>query len=174
MMDFFFIHSVNSAIFFSKILKLPFLSQQMKARLLEWKGRFDLLLYVSGGSPDLRLDDITSHPATMDWSTIFSRAVTHPTDDGHMVKLVRAVAHGEKVCRALEGSQKMVITGDMWRQIGNMGKLHSGILRDNQRLIIDSSTVIDSTAKADGVRTMWVRSAGFDEAWASVPGRANL
>ena len=125
MMDFFFIHSVNSAIFFSTILKLPFLNQQTKARLLEWKGRFDLLLYVSGGSPDLRLDDITSHPATLDWPTIFSRAVTHPTDDGHMAKLVRAVAHGENVCRALEGSQKMVITGEMWRRIGNMGKLHS-------------------------------------------------
>lgn len=35
-------------------------------------------------------------------------------------------------------------------------------------------TAIDSTAGPDGERTMWVRSAGFDEAWEDVSGRARL
>jgi hypothetical protein len=122
--DFFFIHCVNSSIFFSKIIQLPFLTQRTKLRLLEWKGRLDLLMYVSRASPNLLLDEVTRYPVTNDWSALFSRCVTHPADDGHLVKLVRALAHGRTACQPYEskGPQVMPISGDMWLQIGNMGE----------------------------------------------------
>lgn len=120
--DFFYIHCVNSSIFFSKIIDLPFLDQAAKVRLLEWKGRLDLLVQVSRGSPDLLRDEITKYPAKNDWGSIFSRSIADPNDDGHLSKLVRAVAHGQKVCQPFESQQKMPISGDMWLKIGNMGE----------------------------------------------------
>ncbi|KAJ5191566.1 uncharacterized protein N7498_010551 [Penicillium cinerascens] len=150
--DFFFLHCLNSSIFFSKIIHLPFLAQRTKLRLLEWKGRLDLLLYVSRASPNLLLDEITRYPVKNDWPAVFSGAVRHPEDDGHLVKMVRALANGQKECQPYEsqGPQVMPISGNMWLQIANMA--------------VDS-TVGDS---------MWVRSTGFDEAWEDLPGRAHL
>lgn len=120
-LDFFSLHCVNSSIFFSKILHLPYLDERTKIRLLEWKGRVDLLVYVSVGSPDLLLDEVTHYPRKDDWSTVISRGLAHPTDDGHLVKFIRAVAHGERVCRVFEG-MKMRISRDTWLRIANMGK----------------------------------------------------
>lgn len=123
-LDFFFIHCVNSSIFISTLAHLPALNQQTRLRLLEWKGRIDLLMYVSRGCPELVRDEITNYPATNDWRTVFARAASHPHDDGHLAKFVRAVAHGQNMCKSFEsqGSQKMPVSGNMWLQIGNMGK----------------------------------------------------
>ncbi|KAJ5104657.1 hypothetical protein NUU61_002004 [Penicillium alfredii] len=152
--DFFFIHAVNSSIFFSKIIQLPFLDQETRIRMLEWKGRMDLLMYVSRGAPDLLLDEIARYPAKDDWPTLFERSIAHPSDDGHLAKLVRAVAHGQKVCQAFEGQdlQPMPLSGDLWLKIGNMA--------------------VDSTVE-EGEQPMWIRSAGFDEAWARFKPRAH-
>lgn len=64
------------------------------------------------------------------------------TDDGHAVKLGRAVAHGEVVSSKYEDQDWCKIKGFMWLKIGNM--------------------VIDSV-EDDG--EYWARSVGFDEAW---------
>ncbi|KAJ5379482.1 hypothetical protein N7509_012601 [Penicillium cosmopolitanum] len=152
--DFFFIHCVNSSIFFSKIAQLPFLDTQAKLRLLEWKGRMDLVMYVSRGSPELRRNEVTQYPVTNDWPTLFSRAVKHPGDDGHLVKLVRALAHGEEVCRVADKDSQMPVSGDMWLRIGNMA--------------------IDSTVDGLDQGAMWIRSTGFDEAWTNLSGRSRL
>lgn len=124
-LDFFFIHCVNSSIFFSKLAHLPELSQRTRLRLLEWKGRMDLLMYVSRGCPKLLRDEITNYPVKNDWSTLFARAASHPVDDGHLAKFVRAAAHGEKACKPFEsqGPEAMPVSGTMWLQIGNLGKL---------------------------------------------------
>ncbi|KAJ6070795.1 hypothetical protein N7467_012114 [Penicillium canescens] len=151
-LDFFFIHCVNSSIFFSKIINLPYLDQRSKLRLMEWKGRIDLLMYVSRGSPDLLLDEVAKYPIKEDWPQIFGRAVTHGTDDGHLAKLARAVAHGQRVCQGFENKHQMPINGDMWLRIGNIA--------------------VDSTVE-EGERGMWVRSTGFDEAW-EPQGRAHM
>ncbi|KAJ5836982.1 hypothetical protein N7447_003008 [Penicillium robsamsonii] len=143
--DFFFIHCLNSSIFFSRIINLPFLDQKSKLRMLEWKGRMDLLMYISRGTPDLLLDEVTNYPVKEDWSRIFARSIAHPGDDGHLAKLARALAHGQHVCQAYESKHpEMPIKGDMWLRIGNIA--------------------VDSTVE-EGDRPMWVRSAGFDEAW---------
>ncbi|KAI9368464.1 hypothetical protein BJX61DRAFT_523826 [Aspergillus egyptiacus] len=154
--DFYFIHTVNSSIFFSKILNLPFLDTRAKLRLLEFKGRMDLLMYISRNAPALYLDEIRYYPVTASWDIITTQSIQHSHDDGHLSKLVRALRNAETVTRPYEGKEKefgLKITGDLWLRIGNM--------------------VIDSV-KGKGAENMWVRSAGFDEAWADIEDRARL
>ncbi|KAL5048447.1 hypothetical protein BDW71DRAFT_177695 [Aspergillus fruticulosus] len=154
--DFFYIHSVNSSIFFAKILSLPFLDTTTKLRLLEMKGRMDLFMYISRNAPELYLEEVTKYPIKQTWDNIIKQSIKHTHDDGHLVKLVRALKNGEAVCRPYEGQTKekgLKITGDSWLKIGNM--------------------VIDSV-RGKGEEKMWVRSTGFDEAWEDVEERARL
>lgn len=118
-------HSVNSSIFFPALLSLPSLSTRAKLRLMEWKGRVDLAMYVSRGSPNLLLEEITNYQPTRDWKAIFDSSIRHSRDDGHVSKMVRAVANGERVCKPFEAGGKergFIIQGDMWLKIGNMSK----------------------------------------------------
>jgi hypothetical protein len=145
--DFFYIHSVNSSIFFSSFLSQPWLAVSNKIRLLEWKVRFDLAMYVSRGSPSPLLSEVTNYKSKKDssWDEVIKR-VNKYEDDGHSSKLVRALAHGEQVCRKYEDKDGFRITGGMWRTLGNMA--------------IDSVEAGEPT---------WVRSTGFEEAWEDVP-----
>ena len=152
--DFFYMHCVNCAIFFSAFLKLPSLTAANKIRLLEWKVRNDLTMYASRASPPLLLDEIANYKPSIvnasaeklsSWDEVIQRVNQH-SDDGHASKLVRALAHGEQECRKYEGREGFVIKGDMWLKLGNMA--------------------IDSV-EAGG--PTWVRSCGFDQAWKEVP-----
>ncbi|OJJ48527.1 hypothetical protein ASPZODRAFT_62885 [Penicilliopsis zonata CBS 506.65] len=139
-MDFFFLHCVTSSIFLSKFLAMPSLSLRAKLRLLEWKGRMDLLVYVSRNSPKLTKERITAHHTNRNWDVLFAKGIAHPEEDGHLVKLLRAVAHAEKVCRPLNMTA-LPVSDDMWLKIGNM--------------------IVDSVSDDP----MYIFSTGFDEAW---------
>jgi hypothetical protein len=77
--DFYFIHCVNASIFWSTFNKLPWLSMKNKIRLLEWKGRNDLVMYASRRSPKLLLEEITGYvpkdleAGSSEWGGIFGR-----------------------------------------------------------------------------------------------------
>lgn len=147
--DFFYIHCVNSSIFFSNFLSPAnsFLAPATKRRLLEWKVWNDITMYVTRGCPDLLLNEITNytpkHAST--WDDIITR-VNANEDDGHASKLIRALAHGEKACAPYEGKDGFIIKADMWTQLGHMA--------------------IDSV-EADG--PSWVKGCGFEEAWQEIP-----
>lgn len=122
--DFFYIHGLNSTIFLSKIIRLPYLDDVTKARILEWTGRLDLLLYVAYGAADLHLDEITRYSAAKSWEEIYSYCNGQSSDDGHLPKLVRALKNGERACRPFEDRAEelgLKIKGDMWLKIANMG-----------------------------------------------------
>ncbi|KAI9698118.1 MAG: hypothetical protein M1820_007626 [Bogoriella megaspora] len=150
--DFYLMHCVNCSIFFTAFLKQEWLPREDKARLLEWKVWNDLALYASRKSPDLLLDEIRNYKPKRPsgWEGVFER-VREFLDDGHGSKLVRTLAHGEKVSRPYEQQDGFRIKGDMFLTLGHM--------------------VIDSV-EAPGDH--WVRSAGFDEAWEGVGPRAQL
>ncbi|EXJ74684.1 uncharacterized protein A1O5_01378 [Cladophialophora psammophila CBS 110553] len=153
--DFFYMHCVNCSIFFSAFLKEPWLRVEDKCRLLEWKGRMDLALYVSRGCPELLIDEIKNYQpknSSDGWPEIIRRVDKFP-DDGHASKLVRAIANGEQVCWQYEAQadDAFPIKGDMFLKLGHMA--------------------IDSVESSD---PNWVRSAGFEEAWENIPGRAKL
>ncbi|KAF1848138.1 uncharacterized protein K460DRAFT_276102 [Cucurbitaria berberidis CBS 394.84] len=152
--DFFYIHCLNSSIFFSAFLSPAnsFLTPATKRRLLEWKVWNDMTMYVSRGSPPLVLSEITSYKPTRPsgWPEIFKRVNTLDDDDGHASKLVRALAHGEQACGPYnsggEGKEGFEIKGGAWLTLGHMA--------------IDS--VEAGSAK-------WVRSCGFAQAWEEIP-----
>ncbi|KAL2785436.1 hypothetical protein BJX66DRAFT_343075 [Aspergillus keveii] len=129
-LDFFYIHAVNLSIFFKAFMDLPYLTAASKARLLEMKGRMDLLIWASRKMPDPRPDDLINYPIHRGWPEVFARSYLHPTDDGHLAKFVRTVAFAEGLCRSHDerGENEagriigdLPVRGDMWLQIGNIG-----------------------------------------------------
>lgn len=156
--DFFYMHCLNSSIFFSSFLNEPWLTVEDKCRLLEWKGRIDLALYVSRGCPKLNIDEITHYKPSRPqdgWAEIAKR-VEGLEDDGHASKLIRAIAHGAQVSKAYQGQSTDVfpIQGDdAWLKLGH--------------LAIDS-------IEGSGEEGNWVRNAGFEKAWENIADRAKL
>jgi len=145
--DFFLMHSLNCSVFWSTFNSLPWLSTANKIRLLEWKGRTDLILYASRACPVILMDEIVQYvPKDMEigggeWPGIFNRLFEYD-DDGHAVKLGRAIANAEKVSRGWENQAWCKIRDYMFLKIGNMA--------------------IDSV---EDEGEPFVRSAGFEEAW---------
>jgi len=154
--DFFYMHCVNCSIFFDAFLQQKWMSDETKCRLLEWKGRMDLALYVSRGSAELRQFEIAGYEPKQQggFSEIISR-VDAFEDDGHASKLVRALAHGEQFCKKFEDQYRdeFPVHGDMWLKLGHMA--------------------IDSV-EGDHPEGRWVRNCGFPKAWEKVPDRARL
>lgn len=142
-------HSVNSSVFLPTFNSLLSLTAASKVRLLQWKGYLDLAMYASRRSPKLHLEEISLYtPKSLEagdaeWTGIFRRLFEY-ADDGHAIKLARAVRNGEVMCKSWEEEEKewMKVKGFMWEKVGNM--------------VVDS--VEDSGAT-------WGRSVGFDEAW---------
>lgn len=156
--DFFYMHCVNFSLFLSVFAQVPWLTIDDKARLLEWKVRFDLVVYVCQGSPKLRSDEIIHYKARqsdcMDWRKIIDRARSIPCD-GHVVKMIRALCHASNISKPFESMKgnetTFPVKGDMWLKIGNM--------------------VLDSTEDYPSVLDKWIRGPGFDSAWDDVPDR---
>lgn len=109
------------------ILDLPILSAANRARLLEMKGRVDLLIWASRKMPTPQDTDVHTYPIRLGWPEVFERSYNHPTDDGHLAKFVRTLAYAQELCVPYEGEAKqrgLKVTGDMWLKIGNMGKTY--------------------------------------------------
>ena len=121
--DFYYMHCVNCSIFFDAFLQQSWISNENKARLLEWKGRIDLCMYTSRRSPEPLIDEIVNYKPKIpsSWDKVFERVQNLP-DDGHASKLVRALAHGEAICKPYENDPTFRIQGGMWLQLGHMGK----------------------------------------------------
>jgi hypothetical protein len=147
--DFFYMHCVTSSIFFSHFLSAAdsFISPSVKRRLLEWKVWNDTAMYASRASPALDVSEVTEYQPAHEsgWEGVMERARVL-RDDGHASKLVRALAHGEEVCGRFEDQAGFMVRGDMWRKLGHMA--------------------IDSVEAGE---PQWVRSCGFEQAWAEVP-----
>jgi hypothetical protein len=106
-------------------MELPYIETPVKSRLLEMKGRMDLLIWASRKMPEPQVDDILNYPIHLGWPEVFSKSYLHPSDDGHLAKFVRTVAFAEKLSHSYEtklDSDIFPVSGDMWLKIGNMGK----------------------------------------------------
>lgn len=150
-LDFFFIHAINASIFFTAFNAQPWLSVENKARLLEWKGRIDLLNYASRLAPELHGEEIDNYKPRLEgltWSSLIKKTNQLTHDDGHIAKLIRALAHGAQVCRPYEAqpelSARFPLKGNGWLQIANMA--------------IDTTTELRTPDR-------WVRGAGGPRNW---------
>ena len=166
-LDFFLIHAITSSIYLSTFMKQSWISDYNKRRLLEWKTRLDLCYYVAQRSPKLDLDEILNYKPAQEavsgndyWDSIIHRAV-NLNDDGHANKLIRCLAHAEKICKPYEHKPDFMVKGKMWPQLGYMGTyMLSKASRGD--LHVDFDAAIDSL---ENTEPMWVRNTGFDEAW---------
>ncbi|TVY88955.1 Oxidoreductase [Lachnellula willkommii] len=153
--DFFFMHAVTSSIFLTVLLQESWISEQDKVRLVEWKGRTDILWYAACGCPELKASAISDYPAAKSWEELY-RAVNLMHDDGHVAKFVRAIKSAEEVSQAVVGSQpensnRYPMQGDMWLKLAGMA--------------YDSTYGLEDPAK-------WVWGVGFEQAWGNVPARS--
>ena len=114
-------HCVNCSIFFSSIIGLPWLSQKHKVRLLEWKGRNDLVMYASRRAPKILEEEWQTYQAKKpgSWESLFDRVAALP-EDGHACKMLRALAHGQEVCRPFEDRPELRVKADTWLTFGHM------------------------------------------------------
>lgn len=116
----------------------------------------DLAMYASRRCPPILLDEIRSYKPKQpsNWDGVVDR-VCDFFDDGHAAKLIRALAHGQRICQPYEDREEFRVKAEDWLQMGHMA--------------IDS---VENTRRFD-VST-WVRSAGFEEAWENIPIRSQL
>lgn len=124
--DFFLLHCLNTAIFISAFNAQDWISSESKARLLEWKTRFDILTYVAVGAPVLHADEIKNYEPKVSqdgignpWLDIIERSI-QVEDDGHTIKAVRSLAYGERLAARYGEKLNLPVVGNMWRKIAAM------------------------------------------------------
>ncbi|KAK4561024.1 hypothetical protein LTR86_004979 [Recurvomyces mirabilis] len=105
-------------------------------------------MYASRKSPDIRMDLVRQYKPKFPsgWDGIIDRVNAMVDDDGHASKLIRALAHGQEICKPYESHPEFRVKQKDWIQMGHMA--------------------IDST---ENKNPTWIRSAGFDEAWEKIP-----
>lgn len=152
-LDFFHLHAVTASISLTVLSEQDWITLEDRARLVEWKGRLDLMWYAASGAVELRLEDISNYipdrSAGYDWQTLF-QAVLKTHDDGHLIKAVRALKNGEEYSKKANTDDEKLfpIQGDSWLKIAQMA--------------------YDSTVDQD-IMEKWIWGVGFDEGWAHVP-----
>ncbi|OTB05222.1 hypothetical protein M426DRAFT_320037 [Hypoxylon sp. CI-4A] len=151
-MDFFLMHGVTVAPVFLTINSLDWIPIESKVRLLEWMIRMELVQYAARACPPLQFDKLASYvpkdknvgPAKDQLPRIFAL-----DDDGHAIKLVRALVVGQEVSEKFQDKDWIKIRGnDLWTRI--------------HHLAVDC---------VESGKPQWVYSAGEPEAWEQVPDR---
>lgn len=104
-------HSITAGSFWPVLNSVPWISVDVKCRLLEWKGRADLMLYCQCGAPRLYPEELTMYKPVINsgWKDIYRRACDYE-DDGHLAKLIRAVATAAQLTRPYCKSGQFKIT----------------------------------------------------------------
>lgn len=161
-------HCVNCSIFFSAILEQPWLSKEQQCRLLEWKARNDLVMYASRRAPKVLEDEWKKYQPKKagSWETLFDRVAALP-EDGHACKMLRALRHGQELCRSFEGRAEIRLEGDDWLILGHM---RSCPILVTFLCLANSCTVLDSV---ENTGKTWVSCAGFPQAWDNFENRAH-
>jgi hypothetical protein len=148
--DFFYMHTVTSSIFFSVIIKQDWIKLEDRVRMVEWKARLDLAWYAVSGCAELYPETVSQYrddfSAAMGWKELFT-AATKEHDDGHVAKLIRALKNGEEVSKPFEAgefSDSFPVKGDMWLKVA--------------RMTLDTTKDWPTDLK-------WVNFTGFDMGW---------
>lgn len=151
-LDFYMIHVLNASLFLPAITSSPLIPGEAAQRLVEWKARYDMLVYAQLRCPTLYPSEtkgLQPSAELSDWQAIFNAACA-AHDDGHLPKVVRALAGGEHYCKTFENEPWCALKGDEWRRMA--------------ALAIESS-------ETSGSEPQWIRNAGLNESWNDVPAR---
>ncbi|KAJ5527926.1 hypothetical protein N7513_012085 [Penicillium frequentans] len=152
--DFFHLHMITAALAVSVMVReQSWIPLAVKARLVEWKARTDLVWHAASGAVELRLQGAKEYQpgpsAGMDWAALYT-AVTAVHDDGHLAKCVRGLKHGEDVSRPFEDGDEegsFPIQEETWLKIAQLA--------------------YDSTFDRP-IERKWIWGVGFEENWGLV------
>ncbi|KAJ5921641.1 hypothetical protein N7454_009115, partial [Penicillium verhagenii] len=176
--DFFLMHSITAGSLWPVFNQVSWISPEIKGRLLEWKGRADLMLYCQCGAPALRNELATYQPRRPSgWSEIFRRACDYK-DDGHLVKFIRGIATAELISRNFATKPHFMLKTEVeFLQIAHM------VLDSAERFNLESADQETEMICAkygyprilpteiQRVTARWPRHVGFEESWFHVPAR---
>lgn len=88
---------------------------------MEWAGRLHLLHYVAETAPPLSTAELDTYRSLRSWDQLFDLAINHPSDDGHLVKNIRALAWGEQVMSKKYDHAKDIMEPGMWLKLASLG-----------------------------------------------------
>ncbi|KAJ5934084.1 hypothetical protein N7466_003631 [Penicillium verhagenii] len=176
--DFFLMHSITAGSLWPVFNHVSWISPEMKGRLLEWKGRADLMLYCQCGAPALINELATYQPRLPSgWSEIFRRACDYK-DDGHLVKFIRGIATAELISRKFAAKPHFMLKSEAeFLQIAHM------VMDSAERFNLESADQETEMICAkygyprilpteiQRVTARWPRHVGFEESWFHVPAR---
>ncbi|KAF2149860.1 hypothetical protein K461DRAFT_270432 [Myriangium duriaei CBS 260.36] len=151
-LDFLLIHALNVSIFLPVFLRSSYVAEDAVRRLVEWNARNCLVLYAHVRCPKLYPEIVAGYEGREehgDWERVFREACVRG-GDGHLVKVVRALAAGERWCREWEGEEWLKVRGQEWRKLAGL--------------------TLDSMATEEE-EPNWVFGAGGEEAWKDVPAK---
>lgn len=116
-------HSITAGSFWPVLNSVPWIPLAVKCRLLEWKGRADLMLYCQSGAPRLYPEELIRYRPLVPsgWEQIFQRACEYE-DDGHLAKLIRAVATAAQITKPLVQHATLPLTTEQFLTLAHMGE----------------------------------------------------
>jgi len=148
--DFFYMHTVTSSIFFTVLNRQSWIKLEDRVRLVEWKARLDLAWYAVSGSAVLDGSAISEYSSPdsdgLGWNELF-QAVNKEHDDGHAAKFIRALKNGENEASKFkkgEWESYFPMKGDMWLRLARM---------------------CQDTTKKLPTDLKWVPFTGFEQPW---------
>ncbi|KAK2754877.1 hypothetical protein FQN54_006770 [Arachnomyces sp. PD_36] len=155
--DFFLMHVVNAAYWLQAYLRMDSISRVQKSCMIEDTGRLLTFMAAGVGMPSLHPEVLEQHIIKAnggkgkDWDELFA-TVCHHADDGHMIKFIRALANGEKVCKPFEGQNGFPMRQNLFLKAANA--------------VLDNSSTKPMAFLA---HFDLLRAVGLPEAWAEVP-----
>ncbi|KAF3401580.1 Oxidoreductase AflY [Penicillium rolfsii] len=177
--DFFLMHSVTAGALWPAINSAPWISTKTKCRLLEWKGRADLILYCQTGAPCPEPAELVTYQPQIPsgWDEVFHRACEYE-DDGHLAKLIRGVATTAQVSKEYSHKASFMLKSDReFLKIAHMiidsAEQFNQDSADREREIICKkySYAREMSIEIQRVTARWPRHVGFEQSWFHVPPR---
>lgn len=156
-------HHVTVTPFFVWLKSQSWISNASKAHLLHRKLCLDAVDYICRGSPTLSMDPIRAYvPSDMRTGnrTLVSKPEDllprfHATpDDGHIIKTARALLLAQRLTAKYLDKQPR----RAWLRV-----------TDDEAWLKTHYALLDAVEGIPETESRFVRSAGFDEAWADVP-----
>ena len=144
-------HHLNASPLILAICKQDWLPKETLARLVSWRMRYDVIDFITRGSPPLHIDVVDNYVPKDKYLVSNPRELLprfHAIrDDGHTVKVARSFLIAQ------EASEKY--PSAPWIRF-----------RSNSTWLKAHYLLLDST---EAYETRWIFSAGFDEQWNDVP-----
>ena len=176
-LDFVMMHMTTLSVFYPTFMKQDWIGNENKARLLEWKGWSDAVMYAGCGCPRLYPKRITNYQPKRpqdSWREIIHRANAYG-DDGHTSKLIRSLLNVETESEPFYGAEGFPLRKEDVFKLAHITMdsvermLEPGYYKMTERVRQMYAVGCGQDDEVVRVIVRWVRWCGVEGAWADVP-----